>query len=55
MSVPTNKPTTRDYSLAALVSKAEGKNLNAPDPAYQFSNGKVKLSTDRTENGFYKR
>ncbi len=52
---PTQKPTFRKYSVTGLVKQVEGSNYNHPGTAYRFSNGKEKLHTDRTENGFYKR
>jgi len=51
----TVKPNTRDYSWKALVEQADGKSRNDPEPAYIFSDGKVKQSTDKTQQGFYKR
>ncbi len=51
-----SKPvTTRILNWGAEVRKAWGDEYQKPDVAYEWSNGKKHESTDRTENGFYRR
>ena len=50
-----DNPVTRNYTLKELVARVEGKELNKPEVVYEFSNGVRKVSTDRTEKGFYRR
>lgn len=44
---------TRDLSWQELCQKAWGKDFKKPDPSYEFSNGRVFESTDRTDSGIY--
>lgn len=43
----------RVLSWADLVRRAEGENLNKPEPAYEFSNGK-KFDTPSDGGGIYR-
>lgn len=51
-----NKVTSRDISWTDLCIRAWGTEWAAPDhQIYKFSGKNYKDSTDRTENGFYRR
>ena len=45
--------SSRQVSWLQLVQGAWGERWNAPDQAYQFSNGRRFDSTDRTNRGVY--
>lgn len=55
MGIPTEPPTTRNYTMKSLVAKVEGKELNKPEVVYEFTGGAKKVSTDRTNKGIYER
>ena len=48
------KVRTRTLNWDGLVRKADPKK-DKPEVVYQFSNGRKFVSTDRSENGIYKR
>lgn len=48
------KVSTRTINYSALVRKEWGENWNKPDIAYEFSNGRKFLDTDRSESGVYR-
>jgi hypothetical protein len=48
------KPKFIDYSFESEVKKVD-KEHNHPEVVYQFSNGRKFVSTDRSENGVYKK
>lgn len=47
-------PTTRVTDWNAMCRKVDA-DMDKPEVVYKFSNGKEKLSTDRTESGVYRR
>ena len=49
------KVTTKLIDYNSLVRKALGDELNKPEVAYQFSNGREFHSTDKEETGIYRR
>ena len=49
----TPPPITREYTVGQLVNELEKEERNKPDIVYVFSNGTVKVSTDRTNSGIY--
>lgn len=55
MTQPTTKPpTTREINWKGLVAKVD-PDLNKPEIAYEFSNGRKFESSDRSDTGIYER
>ena len=45
--------TVREIDWAALVKRLQGKDRNAPEVGYEFSNGRKFNNTDRDQGGPY--
>lgn len=48
----TNAPHNQVTDWRALCNKADPE-MEKPEVVYKFSNGKEKISTDRTDSGVY--
>lgn len=52
--MPENKPNTIVEDMRAICHQLDSE-MEKPEVVYKFSNAKQKVSTDRTEEGIYRR